>query len=289
MIRKPFLLAVMVVALVTMACGVSFNLPESTLKTGPTVTDTISVPMPDSAKEVDLSLSFGGGKLTLNPGATGDLVSGTATYNVADFKPTVKTEGTTATIEQGNLKIDGLPNFKDDIKNEWDLKLNESKPLNLKIQAGAYTGRYELGGISLSTLTINDGAADVNLAFTKANPVELGSFEYTTGASSVTLEGLGNANMDTMTFRSGAGSYRLDFSGDLKRDMEVHIESGISTVTLVVPENVNAELSFEGGISNVDTYGKWEKSGDLYVQAGSGPKITLVIKMGAGNLELRNH
>ncbi len=289
MFKKPFLFAFLAIALVTLACGVSINLPESQVKTGPTQIDDINIPNLDGSKDAQISLSFGGGKLTLNPGAKSGLLSGTATYNVADFKPTVKTEGSTASVEQGNLQINGLPSFQGDIKNEWDFKLSESKTMQLKISAGAYTGRYEFGGVPLSRLEINDGASDVNLAFSKTNPVELGAFDYTTGASNVTLEGLGNANLDALTFRSGAGSYRLDFSGDLKRTMEAHIESGISSVTIVVPENANVKLSFEGGISNVDTYGKWEKSGDQYVQNGPGPLITIVIKMGAGSLELRNH
>ena len=290
MFRKQFLLAIVVVALVTMACGVSLNLPESQVKTGPTVEDSILVPNLDTKKDIDLSLNFGAGKLKLSPGAVNGLVSGTATYNVADFKPTIKTEDNTASIDQGNLTLNGLPNFKDDIKNDWDLKLTKTQTLNLKIQAGAYTGRYDLGGVPLSSLDISDGAADVNLAFSDPNPVELGAFNYTTGASSVTLEGLGNANMDALTFRSGAGSYRLDFSGDLQRDLEVRIESGISTVTIVIPEKVNVKLTFEGGVTNIDTYGSWEKLDEKnYMQSGSGPLISLTITMGAGNLELRNH
>lgn len=289
MIRKQFLIAILVVALVTMACGIDINLPDTQVKTGPTVTDTISVPDLETKKDIDLTLNFGAGKLVLNPGAETGLVSGTATYNVADFKPTVSTEGSTASIDQGSLSLNGLPNFKDDIKNDWDLKLTKTKPLNLKIKAGAYTGRYDFGGVPLTGLDINDGAADVNMAFSEPNPAELGAFYYTTGASSVTLEGLGNANMDTMTFRSGAGSYRLDFSGTLQRDLEVVIDSGISSVTIVIPEGVGAMVTFEGGVSNIDTYGSWEKSGDLYIQTGTGPTITIKITMGAGNLELRNH
>lgn len=290
MLRKHFVLAVLVLALVTMACGVSIDLPDSQLKTGPTVEETILLPKLDTKKDVDLDLMFGVGKLKLNPGAGSDLVNGSISYNVADFKPTVKSDDNTASIEQGNLNLNGLPNFQDDIKNDWDLKLTGEQNLNLKIQAGAYTGRFELGGIPLTSLDINDGAADVNLSFSDPNPVELGAFNYTTGASNVTIEGLANANMHTMTFRSGAGSYRLDFSGTLQRDLEVRIDSGISALTIVVPENVNAILTFEGGATNIDPYGSWEKTGDnTYQQIGSGPIISLTITMGAGSLELRNH
>jgi hypothetical protein len=38
---------------------------------------------------------------------------------------------------------------------------------------------------------------------------------YKTGASDVSLKGLGNANVDQVSFDGGVGSYELDFTGDL--------------------------------------------------------------------------
>ncbi len=286
LIRKPLIAAILVFALVTMACGVDLNLPKD-IKTGPTVTDDINVPAPDAAGPVGLTLSFGAGDITLDPGAEGSLVSGTLRYNVPDFKPEITTEGDDVSIEQGNLNVSGLPNFNEKVINEWELKL-ANEPLNLTIKAGAYKADYELGGLSLNRLEVSDGAADVNLAFSEPNAIELQSFDYSTGASDVTLEGLGNGNISTMTFRSGAGSYRLDFTGALQRDMEVLIESGISSVTIVVPEGVPAEVSFEGGLSNVNTFGDWQKNDNKYSQSGEGFKIKITVKMGAGSLELRN-
>lgn len=287
MLRKQFIFMFVVLALVTGACGISFNLPSTQVKTGPTVEDAITIEAPESEEAVQLALTFGAGELKLEPGSEEELVSGIATYNVADFKPIIEQNDREITIEQGDFQVTGIPSFEEDIVNQWDLALG-SQPLELTIQAGAYSGDFELGGLSIRRLNISDGAANVELNFSEANLVEMDVFEYTTGASNVTLEGLGNANLKTMTFRSGAGSYRLDFSGDLKQDAEVHIESGISSVVVVVPEGVQAEVTFEGGMANVDYYGEWERVGDRYVQKGEGPLISIVVKMGAGNLELRN-
>ena len=284
MFPKQFIIAVLAVALVTMACGIQV---QTQLKTGETVTDPISIPYPDDADTPELTLNFGAGELSLKPGDGEDFVSGEATYNVPDFKPKTKVNGSDVLLEQGDLTVNGVPNFEDDIKNEWDLELG-SQPMELYVKAGAYQGRFDLGGLSLTRLDISDGAADVKISFDDPNPVEMGVLIYNTGASNVTLEKLGNANLVEMTFRSGAGNYRLDFSGELQRDAEVHIESGISSVVIVIPEGVSAELTFEGGMSNIDLYGGWEKSGGKYVQSGDGPTITLIVTMGAGNLELRN-
>ena len=286
MLRKPIFAAVLVLTLVTMACGINIQMPVTQVKTGPTQTDKINIAAPD-AKTAYLTLGFGAGSLTLNPGDGNELVTGTATYNVADFKPKITENGDEIKIEQGDLNIDGIPSFEGNVQNEWDFTLNTT-PMELTINAGAYVGKYELGGLAIKDLKVSDGAAETHLTFSKPNLIEMSNFEYSTGASDVTLKGLGNANFANFVFKSGAGSYTLDFSGNLKRDADVSVESGISSVTIVVPEGVNAEVKFEGGLSNVTLHGAWKQNGSKYVQTGSGPLLKISVKMGAGNLELNN-
>ena len=55
--------------------------------------------------------------------------------------------------------------------NKWELNLSD-RPMELKIFAGAYQGDFELGGLSLTSLRIADGAADVNVNFSELNQVE---------------------------------------------------------------------------------------------------------------------
>ena len=285
--QKPLFTILIILALASVACGIQINLPKSDVKTGPTTTEEIVVPRPDSSEQVtDLTLAFGAGTLKINPGATEALVNGTATYNVADFKPEIKIEGDNILIEQGDLNLSGFPSFDENIKNEWDFMLSED-PLDLTIKAGAYVGRYELGGLSLKQLEISDGASDVSLSFSEPNRIEMDTLRYNTGASSITLEKLANANFSQMIFRSGAGSYRLDFSGELQREANVDIESGISSLVIIIPVDVNAEVTVTGGMSNVQTSESWKQSGDTYTQTGDGPQLKITIQMGAGNLELR--
>lgn len=287
MSRKPFFFLLAAWALVSLACAVNVNLPATQVKTGPVVTDDIQIPVPD-ASDVDLTLSLGAGQLNLKPGAETGLVEGTVTYNVADFKPTLTTEGGSIMLEQGELNISGIPQFDEDVQNDWELVLGNSE-MTLHINAGAYVGKYDLGGLSLKNLYISDGAADVNLDFSAPNLVEMGVFDYSTGASNLTLTNLANANFSTLIFKSGAGNYTLDFSGDFQRDTNVKIEAGLSTVKIIVPQGMNVKLSFDGGLTNISPSGDWEKINDTtYTQSGEGPTLTITVEMGAGNLELLN-
>jgi hypothetical protein len=283
---KSLLIVVLILALTSMACNFTINLPERNVRSGPTVVDDIVVEAPTQGQSANLSIAFGAGKLNLSPGAGRSLVSGTATYNVSEFKPQISASGSRVRIEQSEqLRV--LPNLGRNLVNEWDLQLGDS-PMSLRISAGAYEGRYELGGLAIEDLEISDGAADSRLTFSEPNLVEMDSLRYTTGASSVTLEGLSNANFEDMFFRSGAGSYTLDFSGDLQRDATVTIESGLGSVRIVLPPGVPGRVTFDGGLSNVDVGGDWRRSGNDYIQDGNGPQVSFIVKMGAGNLELRS-
>jgi len=285
MSRAPLIITIIVFATVILACGFTINLPIHEISTGPTQTDKIEVAKPDVSL-VDLTLAFGAGDLEINPGAEKVLVYGTATYNLDLFKPNVTVNEGKVRIETGDLELHGIPNFTGSIKNKWDLELGNT-PMNLVINAGAYQGEMDLGGLSLKTLEVNDGASTVQLEFSDANRVDMDSLRYTTGASTVKLIGLSNANFTSMIFRSGAGEYTLDFSGDLKRDAVVTVESGMSQVVIIVPEGIDAKLLFSGGFTDVDYSDGWEKSGIQYLLKGTGPTLTINVDMGAGDLELR--
>lgn len=268
-----------ILTLVSLACGFSVNIP-SVPTPGPEVTEEISVAVSNS-DETRLKILFGAGELTLSPGAKDLLVEGTATHNLPNFKPEIKIDGSTVEIKQGDFKTINVTDFK----NEWDLMLGDA-PMELEINAGAYQGRYELGGLALTDLTIKDGASDVDVSFSESNLTEMSVFRYETGASNVELTGLANANFSTLIFNGGAGDYTLDFSGDLQQDATARIETGFGDLKLNIPEDVDARVTVEGGAINVNHGSGWGQSNHTYTQDGSGPTLTIIVKMGAGNVTI---
>jgi hypothetical protein len=281
------IITALTLSLITIACGLNINLPVSRIKTGPTQTLDIQLPLPEeSTSGVVLNLEFPVGELKLSPGASGYLATGTATFNVADFEPKIETSGSAYTVRQGNFKVEGIPNIKDDIQNEWNLLLANT-PMTLNIKAGAYTGVFELGGLSLETLAISDGGADLSGSFSKPNNVVMSSLTYSSGASRTELRGLANANFERMDFNVGAGDHTLSFDGELQRDASVMIDSGVSSLNIIVPKGVNANVVFADGLSTVTAFGGWEMNGDIYTLTGSGPNITITVRMGVGTVNLR--
>jgi hypothetical protein len=283
--RSGWLIGLAALTAASLACSIDVNVPRVT--TVPTQTLNINEPAPDGGQKAEVQISMGAGTLNIGSGATG-LVEGTVKYNVTEWKPTVTHTGGTVTIEQSLPKNNiGLPASGSSIVNDWAFKLGKT-PLALTVNAGAYQGTLSLGGVPLTHVTIHDGASNAKVTFDTANPQTMSELTYETGASTVELDELANANTQSIDFTGGAGDYQLDFSGKLQHDMTVSVKAGVSSVRLVVPAGVPAKVTIAGGLNNVNTDGSWAHTGDSYTQTGSGPTVTINVDMGVGSLKLVN-
>lgn len=282
LVRTTFIILV----LLALTCSCTLKSPVTKIETGPTQTADLQVPLPTGGSSAALNLKFVTGELKLSPGADGYLAIGKATYNAPTFAPVLTSEGNVYTLSTGEQEIEGFPTFDEELQNEWELQLG-NVPLNLSIDAAAYTGNFELGGLALENLKIDEGGSDFTGSFSTPNPIEMATFSFNTGGSTMSLTGLANANFAEMNFEAGAGDYTLSFDGELKRDATIVIDAGISTLILIVPEGVNAVVSYEGGLSSVNTEGGWAKNGEIYTLSGDSPTLNITVTMGMGTLNLK--
>ncbi len=282
--RHALFVAIAALAAASLACSININVP--TLKTGPTETFTVNEAAPAGAKVAAVAINMGAGKLSLSGGSS-SLLSGEVKYNVPEWKPTVEVSGDTVTLSQ-QLKDQNIGIPDKNVVNEWTLQLG-STPMNLTVNAGAYDGELDLSGVPLRSLTVHDGASNASVNFNEPNPEQMDTLAYETGASNVKLLGLANANLQTLKFTGGAGSYELDFSGTLQRDANVEVHTGVSSVKITVPAGTQAKVTVTGALNNVSTEGTWTSSGKTYETQGSGPTLTITVDSGAGSLTLVSH
>ncbi len=277
---------IVITALAGASLACSVDLPDvPRLKTGPTETLTLNEAAPADDIVPSVILNMGAGRLDLS-GSSESLLSGEIQYNVAEWKPTVTNVAGLVTVTQGDSGDNiGIPESGAQVVNEWTLQLG-NVPMNLTVNAGAYDGLLDLSGVPLHSLSINDGASKAEVRFDSLNPEVMETLAYKSGASTVKLVGLANANFTTLTFDGGAGDYTLDFSGALQQDATVKITSGVSNVRIVIPAGMTAQVDVEGAISNVSTEGTWTVNDKHYEVTGSGPTLTITVQIGVGNLTL---
>ncbi|MEN6408928.1 MAG: toast rack family protein [Anaerolineaceae bacterium] len=280
--KRPLILVLIVLMLSTLACTININVPE--MKTIPTQEMKVDEALPTEGGAANINLKMGAGSLNLVGGANG-LVTGSIEYNVEGWKPELSRTGNTVSITQTSTKsIDGIPSDK--ITNRWDLALNSSTPINLDIEAGAYSGKLDLSGLRLQDLDISDGASESKVMFNIPNPEKMARLVYKTGASKVDLIGLGNANFTEMRFEGGAGTYTLDFTGALQQEGHVEVQVGVCNLTIRIPEGMNARVNNQGALTNINTQGTWSVIDNSYEASGSGPLLEIDLEMGLGNLNL---
>jgi hypothetical protein len=265
--------------------GVALLLAGCGAKVGATQQILVDEPL-GSAAVTEVRLVMGDGKLLLSPGAAG-LASGTIDLNVAAWKPKVTRSDTRLTITQGSK---AGPSGADTVINDWDIKLGVA-PMRLKIEAGAYEGVFELGGLSLQELDVADGAANTQLNFSQPNPSQMARLRYVTGASTVTLMGLANANPAAMEFSGAAGTYVLDFSGQLRSDAKVEVTVAAGSLRIEVPSTTRAQVKMKVTTAEVATQGSWTIDGTTYstpavVSGAEGKTLTIELQMTAGSAVL---
>lgn len=286
--KNKLIVALVMLSLLSLACGITLTLPDDAIEIGETRTDTILINTSDPNATAEVKLEFGAGTLIIQPGAAEGLISGTATYNVDDLGPETTISGNSVTLKQSpyEFKLGGLPNVGD-VENTWELNFS-AQPVDLQIRAGAFDGQFEFGGMAVEKLDVFSGASGVKLNFGSPNLTGMSEFKFTTGASSASLTGLGNGNFSLMKFEGGAGDYTLDFSGAITRDATVEIDAALSNLKIIVPAGIPTALQIDGSLTNVNTHGEWAGGTSNYTLAGNGPTLTINIKLGAGNLDLSN-
>ncbi len=282
--REKLILALPLILLMaaSMACSFTVNLPEASV--GPTQTFSIQEPLPADAEVVKLSIEMGAGELEIE-GNSEFLVEGEIQYNIQEWKPEVIRDENSLLIRQGQKENLRIPTGE--VVNRWQLKLGDT-PLDLDIAAGAYKGTLNLSGVPLTRLNIQDGASQAEVRFEEPNPVKMESLRYRTGASEISLYGLGYASPAFLNFEGGAGSYTLDFSGTLQQDIIANISSGVSNVKIIIPPGTPARVVIDGALNNVQPRGTWRIANNVYETDGEGPEIEITVNMGVGNLELVN-
>lgn len=278
--KKTIVIIITVLIITTMACTFSVDIPR--VETGSLQTVDISENAPENGATGFLSVIMGGGRLSIS-GHGDQWVSGKLDYNIPLWQPEVNRSNADLEITQDTKGNIGLPNNK--IINDWELMIG-NVPTDLVVKAGAYKGNLDLSGIPITNLEINDGASQAEVTFDQLNPEVMKSLIYKTGASQISLYGLANANFDEMQFDGGAGSYTLDFSGDLQHDTDISVNFGLGDVKIIIPKGVPAQVIVDGGLNNVELTGTWSIDGSVYNVNGNGPKLYFRVKMGLGNLQL---
>ncbi|MGH9719292.1 MAG: toast rack family protein [Bryobacteraceae bacterium] len=152
---KPVRPFAMIAAVLTLSACMPHMTP-----TGPEQHESRSVEL-DQSERVRVELRMPAGELNVRGGAR-KLMDGDFTYDVAAWKPDLRYRSAAGA---GDLTIEqrGATSAVGNTKNRWDLRLNDSVPLDVRVEFGAGEARLNLGSLSLRSVDVEMGAGTLHL------------------------------------------------------------------------------------------------------------------------------
>jgi hypothetical protein len=181
-------------------------------------------------------------------------------------------------------------------ESNWQIEFNGDVDLQLKASVGAAKCEIDPGGLKLSRLDLEIGAADARVDFSAPNRTNLDTFTVEAGACKLQMVNIGNSRFRRLQFDGGVGKFVLDFSGQFDYRAEAKVTVGMGAMTLIIPRGLGLQLrADENWLSSlgfsrehlvaVAGSGVYETEG---FDAASGQLIlTLELGLGSANIEFK--
>lgn len=191
------------------------------------------------------------GEVTAQAGTGEQLLAGTLECDAPECHPSVETVGGEVrfTHPEG-WRVDGL--LGRDRVNRLKLELGTQKPYGLHVRGGIGHASYELGGLPITELLVQAGAAESTIGFARPVVTPMSTLRVLTGAGTLRLEGLLNASAERFEIKGAAGSARLHFTGDgLNRDAKAEITAALGSCAILITAGVAARVKVSGAIAQM--------------------------------------
>ncbi len=287
MAQKRHLLVALIM-LLSLACAVPLpSLPTPKPLTLIDPTDNAQTLDVAGAAQLEVIARILKGDLTVQ-GVKGTVLKVQTRYNVAEWEPkltsTTQPEGLQVKIQQGLGQE--LPLGAESAQYIYvsTLELPKGVPLSLTLDQGVGKSVLNMGGLSLTSVGLTLGQADLNLTFDSVNPVPMSTLRLTSGSGKAYLSGLGNANFDRLNIIGGTGTLDVDFSGAWSRSALADIKAGVGKITLRFPAKIGVRVVLtSSSVTSIEAVGFSKKGENEYVNAAYGQApVTLTVNLTAG-------
>lgn len=234
-------------------------------------------------ERMDVDVEYAAGSITVERADPGFLYQKYVSYDASRFEPTRSwsREDGAALLELGmestgdegrwirwdGLDIDfdlgGVQNLNE-ASSTLELGLSRSVPTALSLRIGAAESTLRLGGLPLTSVSLETGASETELTFDRPNPERMDRLEIEAGAASLRTRSLGNARFGELRLEGGVGDVRLDFTGQWTRDATATVEVGLGSLRLVFPEELGVRIRRESFLASFDVPASFERTEEGY-------------------------
>lgn len=213
-------------------------------------------------RELRVHVTYGAGSFKVRAGEEGLLYRMQLRYDEDLFEPRAELEGTRL-----RLGLEGLGRSvrmgRRHEGGEMDLALGRGIPMDLDLEFGAVRADIDLGGLSLTDLTLSTGASESTVDVSESNTQAMESASFQVGAADFTARHLGNLNARRIRVDAGIGEVKLWFTGSWQRDAQIAVKMGLGSLELRLPDGLGVKLTKDSFLTSLDSEGM-VKRGDAY-------------------------
>jgi hypothetical protein len=215
-------------------------------------------------------LDYRAGGLRIAPGRATELYRMDASYDEDRFLPISDYDAASGAVSlglrragEGGLRVVSRKQLGQDA----NVAFSPGVDLDLAVTLGAVSADLELGGLSLSELSLEAGASQAVVRFSRPNRARCRVAEVTAGAAEVTVLGLGNSRCDRIDVEGGMGKVTLDFDGAWSSSSRASVKLAMGELLLRLPRRVGVRLTLDRFLSSFEPVGL-VRSGDGFQSPG---------------------
>lgn len=190
--------------------------------------------------ELSVVVRHHAGKFSIKPTRDSVRYRATLRYDARALEPIYSYDADSGALRLGTRERPGASGGRRVA--DLDISLGAIGMLAIDVQASTAETQLDLTGLPITTLAVSSGASDTRVRFDQPNPVRMRSLTLSTGAASILVDRLGNANADEIIVRAGVGEIELDMAGTWQHDTELRAEVTVGSLTIRVPSEVGVRV-----------------------------------------------
>jgi len=212
---------------------------------GKTQSIELSQPLLPNIKKATINIKFGAGNLRIRGDSIEELMRGDFTVH-PEISPWIKYrdmdgEGFLEIGENKEEKIGHLFTYGSKF-HQWDLKLNSTIPLSLKIDTGASNNDLDLSSLKIVEFNLDTGASNNEIRFGESTSIKA---KIDGGASSIKIfiprvmgirikadTALTSNNLDDLGFEKRENIYISRNFSTAKNQLDLELDIGVSTLKI---------------------------------------------------------
>lgn len=158
---------------------------------------------------------------------------------------------------RGELRVN-QPSFPKSLRatrNRWEVRLNDSIPMDLEVDNGAGEAKLDVSALSLTSFDFDNGAGESEVTL-NGDQLRLAHVDAEVAAGRLELEMRGAYPvMREIHVEASAGQIRLDLTGTWVSEVDIKVEVAAGEVVVKLPKTANIVATAETTIGRVKARG----------------------------------